>query len=69
MKGYYKDFTLQGLSVAISSINENGCTCKIDIYIALKPRSNIFALDHLKLSLGIVSIQVNGKLTTTAFRS
>ena len=56
MKGFYKQFSLQGPVVGILWIDEVGGSCKTNIYMALKSRRYIFDLDHLKLSLGIFFI-------------
>ena len=52
-KGFYIEFALQGSFVAILWINEVGGTCEMNIQMALKSRSYILDLDHMKSSLGI----------------
>ena len=63
-KGFYKEFALLRSFVAILWIIEVGGTCKMNIEIALKSRSYILGLDHVKLSLGIFFFYelFNGKL-------
>ena len=53
MKWFLNKFTLHGLSVAIFWIIEVGVTFKMNILIALKSKSYILDLDHVKSSLGI----------------
>ena len=50
---FYKEFALQWSFVTTLWINEVGGTCKMNIEMALKSRSCIHDLDHVKLSLGI----------------
>ena len=60
MKGFNKEFALQGSFVAILWLNEVNGTCKTNILTALKSRSCNFGLDHVKLSLKIFFVLLSG---------
>ena len=52
--GSIKSLPCSGLLLALYELMKWGGTCKMNIEMALKSRSYIFDLDHVKLSLGIL---------------
>ena len=68
MEGFYKDFTLLGLSGAALSIIEVEATCKVCILTALKLARQIFYHDLIKLYLETFFFKLGPELVSIGSR-